>query len=151
MAADRSSGAGGGDAILGPVQTMQEADLVAKRVRGQRATHRSGGQAAPQRRPSVPSVSRLSAGASADIDAAIDSVLSDEAELVVAEPVAPTYSSRPRRGARMRADSLEARIDAENVYVRQDLRRIAVVSALLFAALAVCWFLFVFLNVLDLY
>jgi hypothetical protein len=40
---------------------------------------------------------------------------------------------------------------AEDVYVREDLRRILVVSGVLFAALALAWFVFVFLDVLDLY
>ena len=125
---------------------------MAKRVRGQRATHRMGGHAAPQRRPSEPSVSRLSAdGPAPDIDAAIETVLLDEAELTVAEPISATHAARPRRGAKVRADSLQARIAAENVYVREDLRRILVVSAILFGALAVAWVVFVFLDVFGLY
>ena len=125
---------------------------MAKRVRGQRATHRIGGQAAPQRRPTEPSVSRLSATpATPDIDAAIETVLVEDSALTIEEPVALTTAGRPRRGAKVRADSLQARIAAENVYVREDLRRILVVSTTLFAALAVAWFVFVFLDVLGLY
>jgi hypothetical protein len=86
-----------------------------------------------------------------DIDAAIDSVLVEEAALTIEEPVAVTQPGRPRRGAKIRTDSLQARIAAENVYVRQDLRRILVVSGILFAALALAWFVFVFLDVLDIY
>jgi hypothetical protein len=91
---------------------------------------------------------------SSDVDAAIDSVLYEaayDAELTIAEPTTAVVSTKPRRTARVKADSLDARIAAESIYVREDLRRILFVSVLLFAALAVCWFVFVFLNVLDLY
>jgi hypothetical protein len=98
-------------------------------------------------------VSRLAAPVDPpDVDAAIDSILLEEPALTLAEPVAPAPpSGRPRRGTKVRSDSLQARIEAENVYVHEDLRRILVVSVILFAALAACWFVFVFLNVLDLY
>jgi hypothetical protein len=87
-----------------------------------------------------------------DIDAAIDDVLYEETELTIAEPATPSVPvGRPRRAVKVRQDSLQARIAAENVYVRDDLRRIAVVSAILFAALAAAWFVFVFLDVLGLY
>jgi hypothetical protein len=97
-------------------------------------------------------VSKLSVAAPApDIDAAIDSVFLEETSLTIEEPVAAAPSARPRRGAKVRADSLQARMAAEDVYVREDLRRILVVSGVLFAALALAWFVFVFLDVLDLY
>lgn len=128
---------------------------MAKRVRGQRASHRTGGQPAPLRRQGE------SSGASAavpaplsDVDAAIDSVLYDtdyDAELTIAEPATAAVATKARRTVRVKADSLDARIAAESIYVREDLRRILFVSVILFAALAICWFAFVFLNVLDLY
>jgi hypothetical protein len=72
-------------------------------------------------------------------------------ELTFQEPATPVVATKPRRGVRVKADSLDERIAAESIYVRDDLRRILFVSAVLFAALAVCWLLFVFLNVLGLY
>ncbi len=51
----------------------------------------------------------------------------------------------------MKQDSLQARVAAENVYVREDLRRIATVSGILVAGLAVAWFLFVILDLFGLY
>jgi hypothetical protein len=127
---------------------------VAKRVRGQRSSHRAGGQAAPQRVSPEASVSRLSVtGPAPDIDAAIDSVFLEETALTIEEPTTTmtTPSMRPRRSARVKADSLQARMAAEDVYVREDLRRILMVSAVLFAGLALAWFVFVFLDVLGLY
>lgn len=123
---------------------------MAKRVRGQRASHRIGGQA-PQRRASEATASRtLTPPVAPDLDAAIDSVFYD-AELTIQEPATTVVPTKPRRGARIKVDSLDARVAAENIYVRDDLRRILFVSIVLFGALAVCWFLFVFLNVLGLY
>jgi hypothetical protein len=88
------------------------------------------------------------------VDAAIDSVLYEsayDAELTIAEPTTAAVATKPRRTVRVKADSLDARIAAESIYVREDLRRILLVSVVLFAMLAICWFVFVFLNVLDLY
>jgi len=128
---------------------------VAKRVRGQRASHRIGGQAAPQRRPGESGSTRSATPPyPTDVDAAIDDVLYDTAydtELTIEEPATTAVATKPRRTVRVKADSLDARIAAESVYVREDLRRILFVSVVLFAALAICWFVFVFLNVLDLY
>jgi hypothetical protein len=128
---------------------------VAKRVRGQRASHRVGGQAAPLRRHGESAgTAGAVPGPSSDVDSAIDSVLYDamyDAELTIEEPATTAVAMKPRRTTRVRADSLEARVAAESIYVRDDLRRILLVSVVLFAALAVCWFVFVFLNILDLY
>jgi hypothetical protein len=111
-----------------------------------------GGQPTPSRRPVEPSTSGFAAATSApDIDAAIDSVLLEEAELTIAEPPTVAQSPRPRRGVKIKADSLQARIAAENVYVRDDLRRILIVSSTLFAALAAGWFVLGVLDVLGLY
>jgi len=66
---------------------------------------------------------------------------------------APPESKRTRRArrAKTRPDDLAARAAAENGWVREDLRRIWIVSAILMAALAVSWVLFVALDVLGLY
>jgi hypothetical protein len=132
---------------------------VAKRVRGSQSTHRSGGHA--QTRPQKPAVAPPPAAAKgttppstwdADIDGAIGSVAMQTAEVRMADPaVAQTPGSRPRRRTAMKADSLEARVAAENIYVLEDLRRIAVVTAILLVSLAVAWVLFVPLNLLGLY
>lgn len=98
-------------------------------------------------------------------DEAIDSVL-DAAELAefeevtgltiaetaAVEPAPPTRRSRQeRRRTRTRPDDLEARMASENVWVREDLRRIGVVSVVLLASLAVAWVLFVAVDLLGLY
>jgi len=124
---------------------------VAKRIRGQRATHRLAGQPA-RVRPTTTSSQPLGPAPAVDIDGAIDDVMMVETELAIAEPAMPsTALGRPRRTVKVRQDSLQARIAAENIYVRDDLRRIGVVSAILFAGLALAWFVFVFLDVLGLY
>jgi hypothetical protein len=130
---------------------------VAKRVRGSRSAHRPGGQ--------VPVRSRRSAEAStpsaptpapaawdADIDDAIDLVVMETMEVSI-EEAAPVVqpTRRQRRATRVKADSLQARVTAENVYVLEDLRRIAFVTAVLFVGLFVAWVLFVPLGLLDLY
>jgi hypothetical protein len=125
---------------------------VAKRIRGQRATHRVAGQPARVRQSTPSSPAIASSAPAVDIDAAIDDVMMAETELAIAEPVVPsTPVGRPRRTVKVKQDSLQARIAAENIYVRDDLRRIGMVSGILFAALAVAWFVFVFLDVLGLY
>jgi hypothetical protein len=60
-------------------------------------------------------------------------------------------SRRARRSARSRPDDLAARAAAEDVWVRADLRRIGIISAVLLAGLAVAWVIFVLLDVLGLY
>jgi hypothetical protein len=130
---------------------------VAKRVRGSHSTHRPGGHATV--RPPKPPATGVTAaptapGASWDagIDEAIDSLVMETTEVTIEDPVAPERPSpRARRRVSVKADSLEARVAAENVYVREDLRRIAVVSAILIGGLAVAWFLFVVLDLLGLY
>jgi hypothetical protein len=130
---------------------------VAKRVRGSHSTHRPGGLA-PTRSPRPAGSPSLSGGTApsptwdADIDGAIDSLVVETTEVTIADPIAPsTPSGRPRRRTAIKADSLEARVAAENVYVREDLRRIAVVTGILLAGLAIAWVLFVALDLLGLY
>jgi hypothetical protein len=132
---------------------------VAKRVRGSQSTHRPGGHTqtrAPKPAVAPPaSAGKASAQPStwdADIDGAIGSVAMQTTEVRMSDPaVAQTSGSRLRRRTTIKADSLEARVAAENIYVREDLRRIAVVTAILLVALAVAWVLFVPLNLLGLY
>ena len=130
---------------------------MAKRVRGSHSTHRPGGQAPtrPQKPTTASAVSSASGdvASAADIDQAIDSVVLETTEVTIADPVAPApwRQSRARKRVTVKADSLQARVAAENVYVREDLRRIAVVSGILIAGLAVAWVLFVLLDLLGLY
>jgi hypothetical protein len=130
---------------------------VAKRVRGSHSTHRPGGQVPvrPQKPPAT-STAASSAPASAawdaDIDQAIDSVILETTEVTIEDPVVPVQpAGRARKRVTVKSDSLQARVAAENVYVREDLRRIAVVSAILVAGLAVAWIFIVLLDVLGLY
>lgn len=125
---------------------------MAKRVRGSRSTHRPGGQGPSRTRQSDGSYSDVDASYApmSDIDAAIESVEADYLEVAIAEgtPVA----GKPRRVRRSaKADDLSARMAAENVYVRDDLWRIVVVSVILLIGLAVATVLFLFMDVLDLY
>jgi hypothetical protein len=140
--------------------------MVAKRVRGSRSSHRPGGLGPSRtRRPSeelAPAVEPVTAArpvaavrpeTATPPDVVGDDVLvleTTEIRLDQATPPTPP-SARARRPVRIKADSLEARVAAEDVYVREDLRRIGVICALLLAALAVAWVLFVALDLLDLY
>lgn len=132
---------------------------MAKRVRGSHATHRPGGLGPSRaRRPSDATTFTITTsegsltGRATDIEGAIDSVMLESTEITIDEmaPVAP-QARRAQRGVRVKADSLEARVAAENVYVREDLRRIGTVALVLVAALTVAWLLLVALDVLELY
>jgi hypothetical protein len=128
---------------------------VAKRVRGSHSTHRPGGHVPvrAQKPPATPASSTSANPAwDADIDEAIDSVILETTEVTIEDPVVPAPAAgRTRKRVTVKSDSLQARVSAENVYVREDLRRIAVVSAILVAGLAVAWVLIVLLDVLGLY
>ncbi len=127
---------------------------MAKRVRGSHSTHRPGGQAPtrPQKPATATSSSWDDAASDASIEQAIDSVVLETTEVTIADPVAPTLMpSRARKRFTVKQDSLQARVAAENIYVREDLRRIAVVSGILIAGLAVSWVLFVLLDLFGLY
>ncbi|HKZ90519.1 MAG TPA: hypothetical protein VJZ50_00125 [Candidatus Limnocylindrales bacterium] len=130
---------------------------MAKRVRGSRSAHRPGGQGPirARRTPDVTTPGGIGVSQDswdADIGEAIDRVILEETELTIEEPApfAP-QTHRPKRTVKVKADSLDARVAAENVYVREDLRRIGVVSAILVTGLLVAWVLFVALDLLDLY
>ncbi len=130
---------------------------MAKRVRGNRSAHQSGGQASsPTSKTSDASTDAASdtsaAGGEVDIDAAVGSVGTEYTEIALEEATpAPVKSRRTRRSTKVKADSLQARSAAEDVYVREDLRRIGVVSVILVVTLAVAWVVFVVLDVLSLY
>jgi hypothetical protein len=129
---------------------------VAKRVRESRSTHRPGGQGPSRTKKNGDEAATSAAGseatADADIDAAVDSVDASYTELAIEEAApATTKSRRSRRAPKVKADSLTARVAAENVYVREDLRRIGVVSVVLLTGLAVAWVLFYAMDILGLY
>jgi hypothetical protein len=133
---------------------------VAKRIRGSRSAHRPGGQAPVRaRRGPEPNASSPvpSSTWDADIDEAIGVVVLEETAITIQEgPTSqerPTSmpQARPAKRVKVRADSLEVRVAAEDVYVREDLRRVGVVSAILISALVVAWIVFVVLDVLGLY
>lgn len=130
---------------------------MAKRVRGSRSAHRPGGQGPVRTRKTAEASSPSGADVApsawdADVDEAIDLVMMETTEITIDEtvPVA-TPARRQRRSARVKADSLQARVAAENVYVLEDLRRIGVVSVFLFVGLLLAWILFVPLDLLGLY
>jgi hypothetical protein len=139
---------------------------VAKRVRGSRSAHRPGGQG-PGRTgktsddPAVASPPASGYGAADDpiTDASYEEVEVDQiAAAAVAQtsppavPAAPAPSSRRTgRRAKQRPDDLAARVAAENVWIREDLRRIGVISVILLVALALAWVVFGLLDVLGLY
>ena len=135
---------------------------MAKRVRGSQSTHKPGGQGPsrtkktssdPQDAATATEADIVATDGTVDIDGAMDSVVMQTTELAIEEPVAaaPTPRRRTRRGAKAKADSLESRAAAEDVYVHADLRRIGIVSGMLFVALIVAWLLVVPMNVLGLY
>jgi 4'-phosphopantetheinyl transferase EntD len=88
----------------------------------------------------------------ADIDAALETVESSYTEIAIDEAApTPRKSRRERRSPRAKSESLEGRVAAENVYVRQDLRRIGFVSVVLVVVLAVAYVLFYAVDLLGLY
>jgi hypothetical protein len=130
---------------------------VAKRVRGSRSAHRPGGQGPARVRragdAAAPTTgNRPAVTPQADIDEAIESVMLETTEITIEESDPVESQARPpRRGVKVKADSLQARVAAENVYVREDLRRIGTITLILLGALVIAWVLFVVLDLLELY
>jgi hypothetical protein len=132
---------------------------VARRARASRSSHRPGGQGPDRSRKTGETSSAALPAApepatDADIDAAIDIIGSQYPEASVAQvapAVEPKRTRRARQRAKSRPDDLAARAVAEDAWVRADLRRIALVSVVLLAGLAVAWVAFVLLDVLSLY
>ncbi len=138
-----------------PIPEYRQEAHVAKRVRGKGSSYRPGGQGPSRSKESQSSESVVTAD---PIDIAIDSAVEpvpvevDTAEISVAAPAAVARKPKAaRRSARAKAESLEGRAAAEETWVRTDLRRIAIISALMVAGLAVAWVLFVALNLAGLY
>ena len=143
---------------------------MAKRTRASRSAHRPGGQG-PTRAKKTSEAETSSAtstqddvSTAEDISGSYSDVEVDEvAAAAVAASTAPAVSEEPPTGRRSRRrargrtskkkgqDDLASRATAEDVWVRADLRRIAVVSVILVAALAAAYVVFGVMDVLNLY
>lgn len=133
---------------------------MAKKVRDTHSTHRPGGQGPTHTKKTssgtdsstAAATDSLSTSSEVDIDGAVDAVTMQGTELQIEEQ-APAIAKprRARKATKLKADSLEARSVAENTYVREDLRRIGIISAALVTALLVAWVLLVPLNLAGLY
>ncbi len=139
---------------------------MAKRARGSRSAHRPGGQgpnrsrktsdeatsAAKDASPTMPANDLLTDDDYSDVEIDEIAAAAITAATAPAEPSEPEpRRRRERRRARQRPSDLAARASAEDVWVRDDLRRIGVVSVILLVSLAACWVVFGFLDVLNLY
>ena len=143
---------------------------MAKRSRASRSARRPGGQG-PSRTKKTSGAEASSAtpvepevSTAEDIGASYSEVEVDEVAAAAVAAAAtttqaaqePTKGKRSRRRAvrsakRKTQDDLASRAAAETVWVREDLRRIGVVSIVLIAALAVAYVVFGVLDVLSLY
>lgn len=144
-------------------------DHVAKRTQASRSAHRPGGQGPSRKKTSGAEAGsstsdEAEASSAEEIGASYSEVEVDE---VAAAAVAaasstqvaeePTSGRRSRRRARGRSstkksrDDLASRAAAEDVWVRDDLRRIGIVSVILVAALALAYLVFGVMDVLSLY
>jgi hypothetical protein len=143
---------------------------VAKRTRASRSARRPGGQGPNRTRKTSGAESGSPASTEAEVTSAeeIGATYSEvEVDEVAAAAVAATAQTprsedeptgrRARRRARGRSakkrsqEELASRAAAETVWVREDLRRIGVVSVVLLAALAVAYLVFGVMDVLGLY
>ena len=94
-----------------------------------------------------------------DIDAAVETVSGEYTEIALEEAPAATAAAtttssrrrRTRRSARAQAESLEGRSAAENTWVREDLRRIGIISVVLLTALLIAWVLLVVVDIFNIY
>lgn len=127
---------------------------MAKRVRGKSsAAYKPGGQG-PSR--SKESDSSTADPPPVDVDTAIDDAAGEvvmETTEIAIEETAPKPRKRKtaRRSARAKADSLAGRAAAEESWVREDLRHIAIITAILVTALVIAWIAFVPMNLAGLY
>jgi hypothetical protein len=123
---------------------------LAKRVRGQRSAHRPGGvgPTRPEREPTTR-------------PAAIGSVSSIPPTPIATDARAPSPAAGPattvvttreiRQRTRLRSSGLDQKAAAETEWVTDDLRRIAVLIAIMLAGLAVAWILLVVVGLGDIY
>jgi hypothetical protein len=129
---------------------------LAKRVRGQRSTHRPGGVGPARLDRESTVVRRTLATPSA---APTDPGGSGSDATVVPGPVPTSSATRTsslalrdaRSRTRLRSGGLEQKASAEAGWVTEDLRRIAVISAIMLAGLALAWVLLVLVGLGDFY
>ena len=145
---------------------------MAKRTRASRSAHRPGGPGPSRAKktsgaePSPENPVDAEVSAAEDIGATYSDVEVDEvaaaaiAAATTSQATAAPPEAKPGRRARRRTartskkrnqDDLASRATAETVWVRADLRRIGVVSVVLFVALAVAYVVFGIVDVLNLY
>ena len=125
---------------------------MAKRVRGQRTTHRPGrvGPARPDREPTT----RISStGAVTPIAAPSTTRVAAPSGPVVGTASAGALAATrdPRARTRLRSSGLDQKAAAETEWVTDDLRRIGVISAIMVAGLALAWVLLVVVGLGDFY
>lgn len=143
---------------------------MAKRTRASRSAHRPGGQGPTRAKKTSDAETSSPASRPADVSTAEDINVNDsevEVDEVAAAAVAastataaseePPTGRRSRRRAKGRTskkrnqNDLASQATAEDVWVRADLRRIAVVSVILVVALALAYVVFGVMDVLNLY
>ena len=145
---------------------------MAKRTRASRSAHRPGGQGPTRTKKSsdgetssaVPSEAEVTdaeeIGATyseVEVDEIAASAIAAATATQATEEPEPIPGRRSLRRAQGRTskkrghDALAARAAAEDVWVREDLRRIAVVSLILVVGLGLAYIVFVVIDVLGLY
>lgn len=122
---------------------------MAKRPRASRSAYRPGGQGPSRAKETSPS---RDDALDAAIEESAEVSVVETTEIAIAEPAPVARRPRAsRRSARGKADSLESRAAAEEAWVRDDLRSIGIISAVLVVGLAIAWVLFVPMNIAGLY
>ena len=145
---------------------------MAKRTRASRSARRPGGQGPSRTKKtsgsetSPETLEDQAVSAAEDIGASYSEVEVDEVAAAAvaaatttqatATTEAPAGGRRSRRRAsrstkRKSQDDLASRAGAETVWVREDLRRIGVVSVVLIAALAIAYVVFGVIDILGIY
>lgn len=138
-------------------------DSVAKRIRGNRSTHRPGGQG-PSRTSDKPAGQRTDEPGNAGTVALraqvrrLEPRAADPApeatpvDAAASDPVGAGTSRSARGRVKVKPNSLlAARAATEYVYVGQDLKRITWLGVLLFLALLAAWVLLVPLDLAGIY
>jgi hypothetical protein len=133
---------------------------LAKRVRGQRSTHRPGGvgPARPDRdltatrRPTSSNTMASTSAVTAPGEATSDATPIGGRVVTTSTARSASGVSRDIRArTRLRSGGLEQKAAAEAGWVADDLRRIAVISAIMLAGLAIAWVLLVVVGLGDVY
>lgn len=125
---------------------------MSKRSRGPaRSSHRRPGSRPPSPRSARSAPREPSEASELEPTTALvaDRVVDDDPVLATADPERTARAAGPRHRPKP-GSVLAAKAATEYVYVAQDLRRILVVSAVLFVVLAVLWLVFVVLRFVPL-